>query len=756
MPRVPAHIATTRHLSVAYPLATEAGLGHQGVLIGQDVLGGSFVYDPFVLYRQGVITNPNMVVFGQIGRGKSSFVKSYLWRQAVFGRRAWVVDPKGEYGPLARAWGVAPVALRPGGSVRLNPLDTGELNNGACPENDRQPDGAGGGARGDEAWRRRVELTASLAVACLGRHLVPRERAAIDAALTEATERSLTAQMPAPTLPDVVESLLDPSAHAARQLRTDQLTLMEDGRDVALELRRLVYGDLRGMFDGPSTTFEAMEEPSRAIAIYCRISLDRDQESESIERQEADCRKFLLGRDFEIGDVFEDRDVSAYKGVSRPAFESMMQGIENGIYGGVCVWKLDRLTRRFRESADILGRLQDEDAILLSVNDNIDTTNPMGEALIGILIAQAETESRNTSLRVSSAERARANSGKSHGGGNRCYGYTREDQIVPEEATQLRLVAKDLKAGVSMRAATQRLNDRDARTTTGRQWTRQSLAQTFRSPRLRGARIYKGETKPGMWEPIFTEAEHFELLELISHGNGFRRSPERVNNQYLLTGLIVCTHCNKKLDVTRPKEGDSRYTCVKNPGVGGCSMSIVVMRTDAFVFGEVMEYADFHKEWPPPVDALKDKLVSLQKAKARDKSDLEELLSSKYDPVNSENRDVFDRAITERMESLDSGNRAIAALTARIGKINPRRGMPVFYQDAPWQSKEVMVRKAWIKNYTNRIEVRRAAHRGGKFDPSRINIQWRLGPGPGPEDLGNDDIDAQAWNDFVSGSSDPD
>ena len=65
-----------------------------------------------------------MVVFGQIGRGKSSFVKSYLWRQAVFGRRAWVVDPKGEYGPLARAWGVAPVALYPGGSVRLNPLDT--------------------------------------------------------------------------------------------------------------------------------------------------------------------------------------------------------------------------------------------------------------------------------------------------------------------------------------------------------------------------------------------------------------------------------------------------------------------------------------------------------------------------------------------------------------------------------------------------------------------------------------------------------
>jgi hypothetical protein len=92
-------VATTRHLCAAYPLVTEAGLGHEGVLIGRDVLGGSFVYDPFSLYLQGVVTNPNAVVIGQIGRGKSSFVKTYLWRQAVFGRRAWVVDPKGEYGP---------------------------------------------------------------------------------------------------------------------------------------------------------------------------------------------------------------------------------------------------------------------------------------------------------------------------------------------------------------------------------------------------------------------------------------------------------------------------------------------------------------------------------------------------------------------------------------------------------------------------------------------------------------------------------
>ena len=187
VPRVPAHVATTRHLGAAYPLVSEAGLGHHGVLIGRDLLGGSFVYDPFSLYSEGAVTNPNMVVFGQIGRGKSSFVKSYLWRQAVFGRRAWVVDPKGEYGPLARAWGVAPVALYPGGSVRLNPLDTaGDPRRGSRTGG---LDVVGAGDE-DEAWRRRIELTSSLAVSCLGRDLLPRERAAIDAALTEATAQT--------------------------------------------------------------------------------------------------------------------------------------------------------------------------------------------------------------------------------------------------------------------------------------------------------------------------------------------------------------------------------------------------------------------------------------------------------------------------------------------------------------------------------------------------------------------------------------
>ncbi len=237
-PRVGAHVSTTRHLCAAYPLVTEAGLGAEGVLVGRDLLGGSFVYDPFALYRLGVVTNPNMLVVGQIGRGKSAFLKSYLWREAVFGRHAWVIDPKGEYDAMAAAWGVRPLALRPDGPVRLNPLETGG------PSDD--------GAAASDSRRRRA-LSASLAEACLGRALLPRERAALDAAVDQAARRAAATNGCAPTLPAVVDALLEPDESASRDLRTTRSRLVEDGRDAALELRRLVAGDLRGMFDGPTT-----------------------------------------------------------------------------------------------------------------------------------------------------------------------------------------------------------------------------------------------------------------------------------------------------------------------------------------------------------------------------------------------------------------------------------------------------------------------------------------------------------------------
>jgi hypothetical protein len=81
----PGHRATTAHVQAAYPFVAEGGLGGRGVYIGRDVYGGSFCYDPWELYGRE-LTSPNAVVIGIVGRAKSSLVKTYVFRQAVFGR----------------------------------------------------------------------------------------------------------------------------------------------------------------------------------------------------------------------------------------------------------------------------------------------------------------------------------------------------------------------------------------------------------------------------------------------------------------------------------------------------------------------------------------------------------------------------------------------------------------------------------------------------------------------------------------------
>src|SRR3990170_2936275 len=120
---LPAHRLTTAHLQAAYPFVSEGGFGGRGAYIGRDLFGGAFTYDAFELYEEGVITSPNMVVAGQLGRGKSALVKSFALRQMTFGRRIVVMDPKGEYAPLASACGAEAIRLTPGGATKLNPLD---------------------------------------------------------------------------------------------------------------------------------------------------------------------------------------------------------------------------------------------------------------------------------------------------------------------------------------------------------------------------------------------------------------------------------------------------------------------------------------------------------------------------------------------------------------------------------------------------------------------------------------------------------
>ncbi len=232
--RLARHMATTRHVASAYPWQAEAGMSASGVIIGFDLLsGGLHTYDPWELYCQGLLTNPNGLVIGALGCGKSSLIKGYLFRQVgCFGRQAYVLDPKGEYGALAAALGIPVVRLEPGGPTRLNPLDPGP----------------GGRGNPESVRRRQGEMVVGLAETTLGRRATSEERAGVAEALDEAANHSTTAQ-----LADVAKLLLAPTQAMAAALATTPEGLAKACREVALELRRLLSGDLAGMFDGQSS-----------------------------------------------------------------------------------------------------------------------------------------------------------------------------------------------------------------------------------------------------------------------------------------------------------------------------------------------------------------------------------------------------------------------------------------------------------------------------------------------------------------------
>ena len=102
---VPGHRTSTRHVRALYPFQAESALPALGPVIGQTSYGHAFLYDAFELYARRLISSPNMAVLGQLGKGKSGFLKAYLFRQHVFGRHAAVLDVKGEYAKLAHLIG---------------------------------------------------------------------------------------------------------------------------------------------------------------------------------------------------------------------------------------------------------------------------------------------------------------------------------------------------------------------------------------------------------------------------------------------------------------------------------------------------------------------------------------------------------------------------------------------------------------------------------------------------------------------------
>jgi len=230
---------STAHVSSLYPWSVHGRLCESGPLIGLDVLsgGGAFCWDPFEAYAQGLVTNPNVAIFGQPGQRKSTLVKTFLWRMfSLYGTRRWVgiADPKGEYVALAEQLGLTVVRLAPGGATRVNPLAPG-------PAARHEPTA--------KTAMRRADTVLDLLAAVLHRNLAPAE----EAILYTAVEAAVTGRAAEPTLADLAGLLTDPTEEMTARVRRTAAEVADEARDLYYGLTNLLGQSLRGMFDGTGT-----------------------------------------------------------------------------------------------------------------------------------------------------------------------------------------------------------------------------------------------------------------------------------------------------------------------------------------------------------------------------------------------------------------------------------------------------------------------------------------------------------------------
>lgn len=118
---------------------------------------------------------------------------------------------------------------------------------------------------------------------------------------------------------------------------------------------------------------------SRKVAIYLRISQDREMDGLAIDRQRQDCENLATYRGWEVVETYVDQSVSATdKTKARPAYTRMVTDYEAGKFSAIICYDLDRLTRQPRELEDWIDRAETHGLALVTANGDADLSTDGG------------------------------------------------------------------------------------------------------------------------------------------------------------------------------------------------------------------------------------------------------------------------------------------------------------------------------------------------------------------------------------------
>lgn len=330
-------------------------------------------------------------------------------------------------------------------------------------------------------------------------------------------------------------------------------------------------------------------------ALYIRVSTHWQIDKDSLPVQREDLinyAKYALNID--KYEIFEDAGYSA-KNTDRPAFQQMMARLRTGEFSHLVVWKIDRISRNLLDFAEMYAEIKKLGITFVSKNEQFDTSNAMGEAMLKIILVFAELERNMTSERVTAVMLARASNGQWNGG-RVPYGYDYDKEtgtfsINEVEASAINMIYDTYERVQSLLVVARTLNEKGILPRSGTPWNPTTISTMLKNPFYTGAYRYNyhDESKSGGntsnkflkskddWilvqdhHPAIITAERQERVCAILEEN--RRSNKRSSktyvrkNTHIFAGILYCAYCGSQMQSTIDRERADGY----RPSIYACS-----------------------------------------------------------------------------------------------------------------------------------------------------------------------------------------
>ena len=144
-----------------------------------------------------------------------------------------------------------------------------------------------------------------------------------------------------------------------------------------------------------------MDDVKKVCGLYMRVSTeDQAREGFSLPEQKERLEAYCKFKGFIIKDYYTDAGISAKTGNYRPEFERLKEDIKSKKINTIIALKQDRITRSIFDWEELMKFLEENDAYLDCVNDDINTTNANGKMVSRILMSVSQQEIERTSERT--------------------------------------------------------------------------------------------------------------------------------------------------------------------------------------------------------------------------------------------------------------------------------------------------------------------------------------------------------------------